>query len=177
MNNEKLVFRGVMAISIFVFVAVIVLNRKLITPPAEIPDFVFFLPKLNAFINGTCSILLIISYFQIRRKNIEIHKKLNLTTFALSSVFLLSYIIYHFYAGDTHFGGFGLVKVIYYFILITHIVLAALVLPLILLSFYYGLNMKVEKHRKLVRFAFPIWLYVTITGVIVYLMISPYYSF
>ncbi len=166
-----------MAISIFVFVAVIVLNRKLITPPAIIPDFVFFLPKLNAIINATCSILLIISYFQIRRKNIAVHKKLNLTTFALSSVFLLSYIVYHFYAGDSHFGGMGWIKAIYYFILITHIVFAAMVLPLILLSFYYGLNMKIEKHRKLVLFAFPVWLYVTITGVIVYLMISPYYSF
>lgn len=173
--NDKQVFKTVTAVSVFVFVVVLVLNRKLITPPPA-PAFVYSLPLLNAFINGTCSVLLIMSLLSIKQKNIQRHKQLNFLTFILSSLFLVSYILYHFFAPETHFGGQGVLKAIYYFILITHIILAALVLPLILLSFYYGINNNVEKHKKLVRFSFPVWLYVTVTGVLVYLMISPYYT-
>lgn len=175
--NDKLLFRLVAGISIFVFLIVIILNRKVIPVKIEIPTWVCFLPKLNAFINGTCSVLLLFSLYQIKQKNIDLHKKINLLAFLLSSVFLVSYIIYHYFAPETHYGGEGALKYTYYFILITHIILAAGVLPLILLSFHRGLQMQVEKHKKLVRFAFPIWLYVTVTGVIVYLMISPYYTF
>lgn len=111
--------------------------------------------------------------------------------FCLSALFLVSYILYHWLGPETKYAdldGNGIVtpleketvggiRYVYYFILITHIILAAAVLPLILLSFYRGLQMQVEKHKKLVRWAFPVWLYVTITGVVVYLMISPYYHF
>lgn len=176
MTNEKRIFRLVLALSVIVFLAVIVLNRKLITPPPA-PEFIKYLPGLNAIINGACSILLMVSFYFIRHKKVAIHKRLNLTTFGLSAVFLISYVLYHFYMEETSYGGQGFMRTIYYFILITHIVLAATVLPMVLLSFYYGLYNKVQKHKKLVRFAFPIWLYVTITGVIVYLMISPYYPF
>lgn len=98
-------------------------------------------------------------------------------TFVLSSVFLVSYIIFHATGIKTTYGGIGAVRTLYYLILISHIILAAIVLPLVLLSFQKGLQMQVEKHKKLVRWSYPIWLYVTVTGVIVYLMISPYYSF
>jgi putative membrane protein len=128
-------------------------------------------------INATCSILLIISLYQIRKKNIETHKKLNITTFILSSLFLVSYIIFHSTGIKTTYGGIGSIRYVYYFILITHIILAAIVLPLVLLSFNNGLKLQVNRHRKLVRWSYPIWLYVTITGVIVYLMIAPYYTF
>ena len=104
-------------------------------------------------------------------------KKLNIAAFALSSIFLVSYIIFHATGIRTSYGGEGIVKYIYYFILITHIILAAIVLPLVLLSLYYGLKMQVERHRKISKWTFPIWLYVTVTGVIVYLMIAPYYTF
>ncbi len=174
-NNDKLVFRLVLGISIFVFLTVIILNRQIIPKPDTIPSWTYFLPMLNAFINGTCAILLLVSLNFIRRKNIDAHKKVNIITFCLSSLFLVSYILFHWLAGDTHYPETAPMRGLYFFILITHIILAAAVLPLILLSFYRGLQMQVEKHRKLVRFAFPIWLYVTITGVIVYLMISPYY--
>ncbi len=177
MKNEKLTFRIIVALSIVVFIVVVLLNKKVITPPTEIPSIVYKLPALNAIINALCSILLVASFVMIKKKKIAIHKKINLTTFVLSALFLVSYITYHFYMKETSYGGDGLMKSLYYFILITHIVLAALVLPMVLMSFYYGLYNKVEKHRKLVRFAFPIWLYVTITGVLVYLMISPYYPF
>ena len=142
-----------------------------------IPSWVFFLPTLNATINGLCALLLLISFYFIKRKNIAMHKRLNLTTFVLSSVFLLSYIIFHSTGIKTTYGGEGPLRTIYYFILITHIILAAVVLPLVLFSFQKGLQMQVEKHRRLVRWSYPIWLYVAISGVLVYLMISPYYSF
>lgn len=174
--NDKITFRIVLGISIFVFIAVIILNRKILPVPAVIPDFVYQLPKLNAFINGTCSVLLLISLYFIKRKNIEAHKKVNITAFVLSSLFLVSYITYHWMAKETSFPHDNPMRTVYLTILISHIILAALVLPMVLMSFYYGLQMDVVKHRKLVRFAYPIWLYVTVTGVVVYLMISPYYQ-
>ena len=175
--SDKLVFRLVMGISIFILVAVIILNKKILPVPDSIPVFVYKLPKLNAMINGTCSLLLLLSLYMIKQKLIEIHKKINIITFCLSSIFLLSYITYHWLAQETSFPKDNPLRPIYLSILISHIILAAVVLPLILLSFHKGLKMQVEKHKKLVRWSFPIWLYVTVTGVVVYLMISPYYPF
>jgi putative membrane protein len=189
--TDKFIFRFVAAVSVFVFVVVLVLNRKLIPAPAVVPAFTHYLPELNAILNGACSVLLLLSLYFIRRKNIKVHKRINITAFCLSSLFLVSYIGFHYLAPETKYGDLngdgilspaesaaaGNVRYIYYVILISHIILAAGVLPLILLSFYRGLQMQVEKHKKLVRWAFPIWLYVTVTGVIVYLMISPYYHF
>lgn len=175
--SDKAVFRLVMTVSLVVFVAVVILNRKILPVPEIIPAFVYQLPKLNAFINGTCSILLLLSLYQIKyKKNIAVHKRINIITFILSSLFLLSYITYHWLAQETSFPVDNPLRPIYLTILISHIILAAAVLPLILLSFHKGLQMEVEKHKKLVRWSFPIWLYVTVTGVIVYLMISPYYT-
>jgi putative membrane protein len=179
LNNikEKTIFRWVLTLSVIVFLAVIILNRKILPRPETLPSFVMFLPALNAFINATCSVLLILSYKAIRRKEIQTHKKLNITTFVLSSVFLLSYITYHWLADETKFPLDNPLRPVYLSILISHIILAAAVLPLILISFYYGLTNQVKKHRRLTRWSFPIWLYVTVTGVIVYLMISPYYPY
>jgi len=172
--NDKAIFRLVWGVSIFVFVVITLLQSKLITWQ-KVPDWVFVLPMINAIINAICSVLLIVSFYYNKRQRIDIHKKLNIITFILSSFFLVSYIIYHSTGNEAKFGGQGLIRPIYFFILITHIILAAVVLPLVLLSFYRGMKMQVEKHRKLVRWSFPIWLYVTITGVIVYLMMAPYY--
>lgn len=189
--TDKLIFRFIAAVSVFVFLVVLVLNRHLIPAPSTMPGFVRYLPKLNAIINGTCSVLLLTSLYFIKRKNIKVHKRINILTFCLSSLFLVSYILFHYLMPETRYGDIngdgvlsdsekaatGSVRYVYYVILTSHIILAAGVLPLILLSFYRGLKMQVEKHKKLVRWTFPIWLYVTITGVIVYLMISPYYHF
>ncbi|MFN4083175.1 MAG: DUF420 domain-containing protein [Bacteroidia bacterium] len=173
-QQDKIVFRVVMALSFVVFIAVIILNRKILPTPDELPSWTYFLPKLNAIINGTCSILLILSYYFIRKKDIETHKKINLVAFILSALFLVSYVVFHWLAPETRYPE-NSTRMIYLVILVSHIVLAAIVLPLVLLSFYRGLQMQVELHKKIVKIAFPIWLYVTITGVIVYLMISPYY--
>jgi putative membrane protein len=190
--TDKFIFRFVFGISIFVFAVVVLLNRKVLPTPDTIPSFTPLLPKLNAILNGTCTVLLLVSLYFIKKLNIKMHKRINIVAFCLSSLFLVSYILFHYLMkketvfGDTDGDGAlsaaeiaaaGGVRYVYYVILITHIILAAGVLPLILLSFYRGLQMQVEKHRKLVRWTFPIWLYVTITGVIVYLMVSPYYHF
>lgn len=191
MINDKIIFRVIGGVSIIVFLVVVLLNRKIIPAPEVLPSFTYFLPKLNAIINGTCSVLLLVSLYYIKHRNIKMHKRINIVTFMLSSLFLVSYIFFHYLAPETKFGDInhdgtltadekaiaGDIRYVYYVILISHIILAAGVLPLILLSFYRGLSMQVEKHKKLVRWSFPIWLYVTVTGVIVYLMILPYYDF
>jgi len=174
-NKDKLVFNIIMTISVVIFIAVIILNRKILPAPAVLPSWTYLLPKLNAFINGTCSLLLILSLYFIKKKNIAAHKTINLTAFGLSSLFLISYVVFHWIAPQTHYPENAANASVYFFILTTHIVLAAVVLPLVLLSFYRGLLLQVELHKKIVRYTYPIWLYVTITGVIVYLMISPYY--
>lgn len=178
--DNKFTSRLITGISIFVLLVVIILQSKIFNifpDKSAIPSWVFILPRLNAVINGTCSILLLLSLYFIKRKDILTHKKLNITAFLLSSVFLVSYIIFHATGIKTTFQGEGIIRIVYYFILITHIILAAIVLPLVLFSFQKGLQMQVEKHKKLVRWTYPIWLYVTVSGVIVYLMISPYYTF
>jgi len=174
-NKDKLVFNIIMTISVVIFIAVIILNRKILPAPAVLPSWTYLLPKLNAFINGTCSLLLILSLYFIKKKNIAAHKTINLTAFGLSSLFLISYVVFHWIAPQTHYPENAANASVYFFILTTHIVLAAVVLPLVLLSFYRGLLLQVELHKRIVRYTYPIWLYVTITGVIVYLMISPYY--
>src|SRR5690606_20203661 len=178
--NDKLIFRIVWTISAIGLLVIVLLQANIVNlfPNHDVlPKWVQFLPTLNASINGTCTILLLVSYYFIRQKKVKIHKLLNITAFILSSVFLISYRISHSACVETKYGGVGILAYVYFLILIPHIILAAVVLPLILLSFYHGMKMHVEKHHKLVRWSFPIWLYVTITGVVVYLMISPYYSF
>ena len=175
--SEKNIFRTIFSISILICIAVIILNQKILPRPEHIPSFVTFLPKLNAIINGTCSLLLLLSLYFIKQKKIVLHKRINITAFILSAVFLISYVTFHWLMNETKFPADNPLRPVYLFILITHITLAAIVLPLVLISFYRGLNMDIPKHKKIVRWSFPIWLYVTITGVIVYLMISPYYTF
>ena len=166
-----------MTISIVVFLLVVLLNKRILSPPDTFPAFIYKLPLLHAIINGTCAVLLIFSLRAIKAGKVDLHKKINLSTFGLSAVFLISYVTYHFFVPETSYGGDGILKTFYYFILLTHIPLAAAVLPLILLAFWYALTGKIDKHKKIVRFTYPIWLYVAVTGVIVYMMISPYYQF
>ena len=176
-SSEKNIFRIIFSVSLLVFVLVIVLNRKILPRPDVPPSFVYVLPKLNAIINATCTVLLLVSFYFIRKKKIQIHKRLNIITFFLSSAFLISYVMYHYFADETKFPVDNPLRPVYLTILTSHIILAALVLPLVLITFYRGLNMYVVTHRKIARWTFPIWLYVTITGVIVYFMIAPHYKF
>ena len=189
--TDKTLFKIVAAISVFVFLVVVVLNQKVLPRPDVMPSFVQYLPALNATLNGSCTVLLLLSLWFIKQKNVAMHKKINLTAFVLSALFLVSYILAHYFMPDVKFGDLnhdntlddaernlaGGVRTFYLIILTTHIILAALVLPAILISFYFGLKNEVVKHRKIVRYTYPVWLYVTITGVVVYLMVKPYYPF
>lgn len=179
-QNDRFAFRIILTISLLVFSFVIVLNEKIIPRP-ELTElqlkYIYKLPMFNAIINGTCSLLLLGALWAIRRKNVRLHKQFNLTAFFLSSLFLVSYITYHYLAGDTKFPSDHPLKYIYYFILFSHIILAALVLPLVLLSFHRALTQKIQAHRKIVRYTWPIWFYVTVSGVLVYILISPHYPY
>ncbi len=135
-----------------------------------------FLPLINAILNSITFIALSIALMAIKKKNISLHRNMIFTALTSTGLFLVTYLAYHFGAPSTKYGGTGPLKAVYLFILLTHIVLAAAIVPLALISVARGLNMQVEKHRKIARWTMPIWLYVSLTGVIVYIMISPYYK-
>lgn len=140
-------------------------------------DWVYFLPRLNAVINSATSIVLIAGLVFIKNGKISLHKAAMTIAMVLGAIFLISYVIFHASAESTSFGGEGWIRTLYYFTLISHIILAAVALFPILIAYYYGITDQLDKHRKIVKYAFPVWLYVSISGVIVYLMISPYYNF
>lgn len=136
---------------------------------------VHFFALFNAVVNSIVSILLIAALVAVKNKSYILHKRLMTVAILLSSLFLLSYVAHHLLAGETKYGGTGTLRYIYFFILATHIPLAAVILPFILFTAYRALTGEYDKHKKLARYTWPLWLYVSITGVIVYLMISPYY--
>jgi len=137
---------------------------------------VTFLPKLHALLNSLTAISLLTGYYFVKNKNIRGHRFAMVTAFTLSAFFLISYVTYHYQAAPTKYGGEGTLKTVYYVILITHIVLAAVIVPLVLLSVYFAVSEQINRHRKIARWTFPIWLYVAVTGVVVYFMIAPYYK-
>ena len=134
-----------------------------------------FLPPFHAFLNSLAAISLIYAFRQIKAKNIENHRKGIYAAMGFSALFLLSYVIYHFTTEETRFGGEGTIRYIYFFFLITHVVLAGLILPFILVTFSRAYAGNFQRHRKMARWVFPLWLYVAITGPICYLMLMPYY--
>ena len=133
------------------------------------------LPLINAILNGVAFFLLIGALVSIMKGNIKVHRNFILAAFSATFLFLITYLTYHSLAGSTSYGGDGFLKGVYYFVLITHIFLSTINLPLALFTLTKGLNMQTEKHKKIARWTMPIWLYVSATGVIVYLLISPYY--
>lgn len=134
-----------------------------------------FLPPIYATINGFTAILLVSAFIAIKNKKIALHENLMTTAVGCSVVFLLLYVAYHMTSDSTKFGGEGTIKYIYYFILITHILLSIVVIPFVLITYVRAITKNFERHKKIARITFPLWLYVAVTGVIVYIMISPYY--
>lgn len=134
-----------------------------------------FLPPIYATINGFTAIVLVVAVVMIKKGNKVAHERLMKLAVALSICFLLLYIGYHMTSESTKFRGEGIVKYAYYFILITHIVLSIAVIPLVLITYVKALAQRFDKHKKIAKITFPLWLYVAVTGVIVYIMISPYY--
>ncbi len=129
------------------------------------------LPTLNACLNTISAILLIRGYLLIRRRQIEAHKRTMLAAFAVSTLFLVSYLVYHYNVGSVKFQGQGTIRVVYFTILLTHTFLAAVVAPMILVTLWRAWKNQFDRHRKLARYTLPIWLYVSVTGVVVYLML------
>lgn len=134
-----------------------------------------FLPPIYASINGLTAVVLILAVRAIKNGNRSTHERLMKTAITLSVLFLVMYVAYHMTSDSTSFGGEGAIRYIYFFILITHICLSIIIIPLVLFTYVRALAERFDKHKKLARITFPIWLYVAITGVVVYLMISPYY--
>lgn len=149
----------------------------LLSPKVKIHGYdLTFLPSIYATINGFTAFLLMLSYWNIKKGKRHVHEYLMLTCMALSLVFLVLYIAYHVTTLPTEFGGEGIIRILYFFILISHIVLSVITVPLVLTAFKWARSNDFVKHKKWAKFAYPIWLYVAITGVLVYLMIAPYYT-
>ena len=140
-------------------------------------SWIYALPFYNAIINTITSILLIAGVYFVKHGKVRLHKSSMISAFILGAIFLLFYVIYHSNATSTKFGGEGMIRLVYFFFLISHILLAFIVVPLVLSAIYFAVTNKIEQHRRIVKFTFPVWLYVSVTGVIVYLMISPYYVY
>ncbi|PWH84220.1 DUF420 domain-containing protein [Algibacter marinivivus] len=139
---------------------------------AELP---VFLPPIYATVNAITAFVLILAFIAIQNKKIKLHERLMKFAIILSVLFLLMYIAYHMTSDSTKFGGEGIAKYLYYFILITHILLSIAVIPFVLITYVRAITNNIEKHKKIAKITFPLWLYVAITGVVVYIMISPYY--
>ncbi len=131
---------------------------------------------VNAVINTMVTLLLAAALIAIKQRKLLLHKRLMVMAMMLSVVFLLSYVCHHLFAGDTKYGGTGAIRYLYFFILTTHIFLAAIIMPFVLFTAYRALIAEFPRHRKLARITWPIWFYVSMTGVLVYLFISPYYQ-
>ncbi len=171
----KIQFGRLFVVVISILLPIIVAALYLLPKESVLIDEIKFLPKLNAIINGLTSLILIMAFAAIKNGKRVLHEKLMFSALGLSVVFLLSYVVYHSVAPSTTYGGEGMMRSIYYFVLLTHIVLAAVIVPLVLISVSRALSQRFDKHKKIARITWPLWLYVTLTGVIVYLMISPYY--
>ena len=135
-----------------------------------------FLPPIYATTNGITALLLIAAVVAIKNGKKKLHQRLMTSAIALSVAFLVMYVAYHMTSDSTKFGGEGAIKYIYFFILITHIILSIIIIPMVLITYVRALAKTFDKHKKIARITFPIWLYVAVTGVIVFIMISPYYA-
>ena len=162
---------GILSVVVPLVVAFLLFADK---PATEIFGDVSFLPTLNAIINSTVSVLLVLGLVFIKQKKIHLHRFVMMSAFVLSCIFLVSYIVYHYGAESIPYNGTGAARIIYLVILLTHILLSVAIVPLALFSIYRAFTKQFERHKKITRWAWPIWLYVSVTGVIVYLMAHVY---
>jgi putative membrane protein len=173
-KNDKLARTLIFIVSFVVFAAVVMLGRVKLDVDLGFDERIF--AKVNAVINSLVAVLLVAGIVTAKSRKYVTHKKIMLSAMVLSLLFLISYICHHLFAGETKFGGEGTIRYVYYAILITHIILAAIILPFILFTAYRALIGENAAHRKLAKITWPIWFYVAVTGPVVYLLISPYYS-
>ena len=135
-----------------------------------------YLPKIYSFINALTAILLVLAVIQIKNGNKTNHERLMKVNMVLSLLFLVMYVIYHITSDPTEFGGTGVIRYVYFFILISHIILSVTITPLVLFTFWRGITGDYQRHKRIAKITFPLWLYIAVTGVIIYWMISPYYA-
>ena len=187
-KNDRTARIIIFTVSVIVFAAVVVLSK--VKLDIEMPFNVHIFAAANAVINTLVTTCLLAGLFAIKKKNYAGHKSIMMAAIVLSVLFLLSYIAHHLLAGETKFGDLnhnglleeteraeaGSIRLVYYFLLLTHIPLAAIILPFILFTAYRALTGEYDKHRKLTRYTWPLWLYVALSGVVIYWMISPYYN-
>jgi putative membrane protein len=175
-NLEKKFKTPIILVSIIIPVAVVLLFS------IRLKDFginvapLSFLPPIYATINGITAALLVSAVVAIKKRNRAIHEKLMTSAIVCSVIFLLMYVAYHMTADPTKYGGEGAIKYVYYFLLLTHIALSVTIIPLVLFTYVKALAGQFDNHKKLAKITFPLWLYVAVTGVVVYLMIAPYYA-
>jgi putative membrane protein len=173
-RNDRKARILIFTFSAIVFIAITALGR--VTLKANLGFDVHVFAQANAIINSCVAVLLVAALIAVKTGRYLLHKRMMLSAMGLSILFLVSYICHHLFAGETKFGDAGTLKTVYYIILFTHIPLAGLILPFILFTAYRAMTGEWERHRKLAKITWPIWLYVAITGVLVYVLISPYYT-
>ncbi|MCM0664783.1 DUF420 domain-containing protein [Flavobacterium tyrosinilyticum] len=172
---EKKYNKFIIAVSIVIPVVVAILFG------VKLKDFGFnveplsFLPPIYATTNGITAVVLVLAVMAIKKGNQKLHERLMTFAIALSVAFLVMYVAYHMTSDSTKYGGEGVLRYVYFFILVTHILLSIAIIPLVLITYVRALAKRFDRHRKIARITFPLWLYVAVTGVVVYLMISPYY--
>lgn len=169
-KNDKKLKQAIWAVSIVIPIAVAIL----FTVKIEGLDL-GFLPPIYASLNALTAIGLIVAIVAIKRKNRKLHQRVIQVCLIFSILFLLLYVLYHMTSDTTPYGGEGILKMIYFFLLISHILLSMVVIPIVLFAYLFAWQGDFERHKKWTKFAFPLWLYVAVTGVLVYVMISPYY--
>ncbi len=176
LQEEKKYNKWIVALSIIIPLAVAALFGVNLRKLGFDVEPLTFLPPIYATINGLTAVILLIAFWAIKNKRIVLHESLMQTAIGCSVIFLVMYVAYHMTSDSTPYGGEGTIKYVYYFILITHILLSIIIIPFVLITYVRAITNNFERHKKIARITFPMWLYVAITGVVVYLMISPYYA-
>nr|WP_321221683.1 DUF420 domain-containing protein [uncultured Psychroserpens sp.] len=174
-SEEKKYNKWIVILAIVIPVVVAVLSRLKLQDFGIEVEPLSFLPPIYAAINGLTAFVLIIAVMAIKKQNRQLHERLMKFAIMLSVAFLVMYVAYHMTSDSTKFGGEGAIKYIYYFILLTHILLSIVIIPFVLITYVRAITNNFERHKKIAKITFPLWLYVAVTGVIVYIMISPYY--
>lgn len=184
-NSDELTIDFLKNISVFKAVGVILLISGLAflfliwliyfrETAEETAAWVANLPALNALLNSASTVFIVLGFLAIKKREFVTHMKLMLTAFVTSSLFLVSYLVYHNFVGHTPFPGEGIIRPVYFFILISHIILSAFVVPLVLTSYYFAFSGKFSTHRKVSKWTLPIWLYVSVTGVVIFFILNAY---
>ena len=176
LKQEKKYNKWIIALAIVIPIVVAILSRVKLQDFGLEVEPLRFLPPIYATINGITALVLIMAVFSIKNGNLKRHEYLMKFAISLSATFLVMYVAYHMTSDSTKFGGEGTIKYVYYFILLTHILLSIVIIPFVLITYVRAITNNIERHKKIAKITFPLWLYVAVTGVIVYAMISPYYT-